>query len=588
MPGARAPPGLKRDPVASRKTVGGHSPYLTPSAKGRPHMSNLEVILVLLLGVVVTNGIAQALRGRIALPIIQIAFGALIGMTTEFGVKLEPELFFVLFLPPLLFLDGWRVPTEDLADNAVTILSLAFGLVFFTVLGIGFLLHVVVPPMPLPVCFALAAVLSPTDVVAAGAMMANVPVPQRMLRILQGEALFNDASGLVCLRLAIAAVMTGAFQAWDAVGTLIWTAAGGIAIGMASTWMISGAKSWVSSRIGEITSSQIIISLLIPYGAYLIADRLGCSAVLAAVAAGMVMSRMEIRGLVLPITRVQRSTVWETLQFALNGAIFLLLGEQFPAVLSHVGASMAEDGHRSIWWLGVYVGAVTLALAALRFVWVWVTVALWLGRHRSEIPGRRPNWRLTAAMSTAGVRGAVTLAGALSIPLALPDGSPFPARDLAILIAAGVIVASLILANLTLPRLLDGIRLPAARPDTRRAQAARLEAVKAAIAAVATAEKQHPGRQGDPLSAAASVADDYQRRQNRLSTEDVTTSEETRLGTQAALQEERRLRLLALHAERSAILRMARDRRISMDLARKLLRETDLMEASYEPLPDAP
>lgn len=547
-------------------------------------MRHFYIVLVLLLGVVVSHWIAGTLRGRVALPLVQIGLGGAIGQIGPFGVTLDPELFFVLFLPPLLFLDGWRVPTEDLSENAGTVLSLAFGLVFFTVLGIGYLLHVLVPAMPLSVCFALAAVVSPTDVVAAGAMVANVSVPRRMLRILQGEALFNDASGLVCLRLAVAATVTGTFQFWDALAELAWTAIGGVLIGAVLTWMVSGAKSWVTSRLGEVTSSQIIISLLVPYGAYLVADRAGCSAVLAAVSAGMVMSRLEVRGITLPITRIRRTTVWETLQFTLNGIIFLLLGEQLPNVLSNISASVAEDGHQSFGWLALYIAAITVALALLRFV--WVAAIIWLRRPGGEHIPARPNWRLVTAMSVAGVRGAVTLAGAMSIPLTINGDTAFPARDFVIFMAAGVIVASLVLANLTLPHLLRGVTLPAELGDTERALEARIQAAQAALAAVATAGTQRESKAGF-VAAAALVTGDYQRRLEQLSHDKEAAPQDDRVGAEKARQEECALRLLALRAERTAVVGMARKRHISNDLARMLLRETDLAEAYYLSPPES-
>ncbi|SCW55857.1 Na+/H+ antiporter [Ancylobacter rudongensis] len=547
-------------------------------------MHHFYIVLVLLLGVVVSHWIAGTLRDRVALPLVQIALGAALGRVGPFSVTLDPALFFLLFLPPLLFLDGWRVPTEDLLDNAGTVLSLAFGLVFFTVLGIGYPLHVLVPAMPLPVCFALAAVVSPTDVVAAGAMVANVPVPRRMLRILQGEALFNDASGLVCLRLAVAATVTGTFHFWDALAELAWTAIGGVLIGAALTWAVSGAKTWVSSQLGEVTSTQIIISLLVPYGAYLIADGAGCSAVLAAVSAGMVMSRLEVRGITLPMTRLRRTTVWETLQFTLNGIIFLLLGEQLPNVLANINASVAEDGHRSLAWLAGCITLITVALALLRFV--WVTAIIRLRRPGGDAIGGdaigpRPNWRLVAAMSVAGVRGAVTLAGAMSIPLTGYDGTAFPARDLVIVLAAGVIVTSLVLANLALPRLLRGVTSPLEPDGSKAALEARIQATQAALAAVATAGAERANPQTGFIAAAARVTGDYQRRLEHLSGHAEAAPKDDRGEMEQARQDERALRLLALRAERAAVIGMARKRHISNDLARTLMRETDLAETYY-------
>ncbi|MBB3772614.1 CPA1 family monovalent cation:H+ antiporter [Angulomicrobium tetraedrale] len=544
-------------------------------------MNAITIILVLIVGVVVTHWFSRALGGRIALPLVQIAAGAAIGLTTSFGVKLEPEMFFVLFLPPLLFLDGWRVPKQDLQDNAVTILALAFGLVFLTVLGVGLLLNLMIPAMPLPVCFALAAVLSPTDVVAATAMVTNVPIPRRVLRILEGEALFNDASGLVCLRLAVTVAMTGTFPIWSSIADLVWAAAGGIAIGLAFSRMISLAKMWIARRIGEDTSSQILISLLTPYGAYLLADAVHGSPVLAAVAAGIMMSRIELSAQTLAVTRIRRNAVWETLQFALNGSIFLLLGEQLPGIVARLHASSVESGHAGLGWLAMYVLAVSVALAVLRFGWVWVSITIWLRRHAEQAGGRRkPDWRLTLAMSTAGVRGAVTLAGALSLPLALPDGAPFPSRDLAILIAAGVILVSLLLANASLPSLLRGVSMPLEPHPDQQERDARIEAAKAAIAALARAGAVDGGAKGDSLAAVAQVADYYQHRLAQLQPEAQAL---TPAGT---LHEEERLHVVGLTAERAAIVNLARGHRITADLAHKLLREIDLAEEAFQTAAD--
>ncbi|MCK0206834.1 Na+/H+ antiporter [Starkeya koreensis] len=552
-------------------------------------MNTLSIILVLLAGVVATHWASRALGGRIALPLLQVAAGAAIGMTTGFGVRLEPELFFLLFLPPLLFLDGWRVPKRALQDNAATILSLAFGLVFFTVLGLGLLLHILLPATPLGVCFALAAVLSPTDVVAATSITTGSRIPPRLLGVLEGEALFNDASGLVCLRLAVTATMTGAFSPGPALAGLAWGACGGIALGIALSFAISAVKRQVARRIGEDTSSQILISLLTPYGAYLLADAAGTSAVLAAVAAGMTMSWIEVGGETLAVTRIRRNAVWETLQFALNGSIFLLLGEQLPDILRAVHAGAAESGHQggpaALGWLALYTLVLLLALAAFRFGWVWVSAMIWLRRHPAAPDGRRlPEWRLVSALSVAGVRGAVTLAGALSLPLFLPDGAPFPSRDLVICLAAGVILLSLAIANLALPRLLAGIRLPPAPAREAQEIAARIAATKAAIAALDKAREKG----GVDLDTYVLVAGQYEHRLAQLQppTPDAATAGKatsTDASPAPAIPHgEEKLHIAALRAERGAIVSLTRGRRLSTDLAHKLLREIDFAETAFE------
>jgi CPA1 family monovalent cation:H+ antiporter len=185
------------------------------SGKGKA-VQDVTLVLVLLLAVVISGTISRALPWPIPVPLVQIAFGAVLSIGTKQGIALNPDVFFLLFLPPLLFLDGWRIPKEDLFKDAPTILELALGLVVFTVVGMGFFIHWMIPAMPLAVAFALAAVLSPTDPIAVSAIAKRVPIPKRLMHILEGESLLNDASGLVCLRFAIAAALTGTFSLYDA------------------------------------------------------------------------------------------------------------------------------------------------------------------------------------------------------------------------------------------------------------------------------------------------------------------------------------------------------------------------------------
>lgn len=533
-------------------------------------MTDIRYILVLLAGVVLTNWVGRVLGDRVALPLIQVAAGAAIGSLTSFGAALKPEQFFLIFLPPLLFFDGWRVSKTDLAANAPLILSMALGLVVATVGCVGLMLHWLIPAMPLAVCFALAAVLSPTDVVAAGAVARHIPIPRGVLRLLEGEALFNDAAALICLRLAIAAVVTGTVPVLSSLAAFAWAAGGGIAIGIAFSWMVATAKAFMVRRAGEDTSGQILISLLIPYGAYLLAEAAASSAVLAAVAAGMMMSRIEVSGRALPLTRLRRVAVWETLQFTLNGVMFLLLGEQMPVILSGAARSIAEGGHRAVGWLGLYVAATVLALAALRFAWVLAALTWWPAGGGGGAPGTAPRWRSVAVMAFGGVRGAVTLAAALSLPLVVKDGVPFPARDLAVFIAAAVILVSLALANVALPVLLRGIALQPDVADAEEERAARAETLKAALDALAeTAQAQTA--EASPV--AMIVADHYRHRLDQLQVEGVD-------GGTAAWPEERRMHLLAIQAERRSIVSRVRERLIPVDLAHRLLRETDAEEVA--------
>lgn len=540
-------------------------------------MTIIATALILLFAVVISGIISRSLPFSLPLPLVQIALGACIGLVSNLRVTLEPDIFFLLFLPPLLFLDGWRIPADELAKDGWTVLELALGLVVFTVVGVGLFVHLMIPAMPLAVAFALASVVSPTDPIAVSAIAQRVPIPKRMMHILEGESLLNDASGLVCLRFAIAAALTGVFSIHEAFLTFLWLAIGGVAIGFAVTWAITRAKDWVSRQLGEESGSQILISLLIPFAAYLLAEHLHCSGILAAVAAGVTMSYVESSGKAEAITRIRRTTVWDMIQLSANGAIFVLLGEQLPQIISSAIETVRVTGHQNPWWLVAYVLAINAALALLRFVWVWVSLQFTLLRT-----GRRhasPSWRIIAAMSFAGVRGAITLAGVLTLPLTMSDGSAFPARDLAIFLAAGVIIVSLIAASIGLPAFLQGLRMPAEPTHEAEEDAARIAAAEAAIAEVERVQHTlSEGRRDADLyvTAASRIMEMYRQR----------IASRGKNGEEAALARrneriERDLRLAAVRAERSEIFRRRRKRQIDAETARKLIRELDLLEARY-------
>lgn len=541
-------------------------------------LESITLSLFLLLAVVVSGWLSRLSPISMPIPLVQIALGAVIALTTGAAVDLKPDVFFLLFLPPLLFYDGWKIPKEGLFRDKGTILQLALGLVVFTVLGIGLLIHWLIPEMPLGVAFALAAIISPTDPIAVSAIATRVPIPKRLMHILEGEALLNDASGLVCMRFAVAAVLTGSFSLVGAVGTFAWLAVGGIAIGIGVTWVITRVKNFITRRIGEESGSQVLISLLIPFGAYLLAEHFHCSGILAAVAAGMTMSYAEHRTQALPETRVRRNAVWETIQFTANGIIFVLLGEQLPSIAARAAQVVQVTGHDDPLWLIAYVVTINVALIALRFAWVWVALRFTLFRAaRKGEPVQKPSLRLIAATSLAGVRGAITLAGVLTIPFALSDGTAFPARTLVIFLAAAVIVVSLVLASVGLPFLLKGLKLPPEPKAQAEEDEARLEAAKAAIIAIEQFQKAMGlGPRDTELynDAGARVLDIYRR---RIESQALHGEEAKHLRKIEEI--ERKLRLTGIRAERDAFYQLSRSRALSDETMRKLVREADLVEA---------
>ncbi len=540
-------------------------------------MDIITAALSLLFAVVVGSLVSRILPLSLPLPIIQIALGACLGLIADLRVTLDPGIFFPLFLPPLLFLDGWRIPADELLKDCWIILELALGLVIFTVLGVGLFVHLMIPTMPLAVAFALAAVVSPTDPIAVSAIAQRAPVPKRMMHILEGEALLNDASGLVCLRFAVAAALTGTFSLHEAALTFLWVALGGVSIGVAVTGVVIRARDLVSQHLGEESGSQILISILMPFAAYLLAEHFHCSGILAVAAAGITMSIEENRGTAGAVTRIRRNTVWDMIQLSANGVIFVLLGEQLPRIVSGAIETVEATGHQNPWWLAVYVVAINAGLAALRFVWVWVSLQLMLFRL-----GRRsasPSWRIIASMSFAGVRGAITLAGVLTLPLVTNDGMAFPSHDLAIFLAAGVILVSMIVASAALPTLLRDLRMPVDTSDQVAEDAARIAAAEAAISEIERVQHRlADGRKNADVYVAAGsrIMELYRQRiENR-----------TKEGEEAALARlsekvERDLRLAAVRAERAEIFRRRRNRMIDAETARKLIRELDLVEARY-------
>lgn len=510
------------------------------------------------------------------LPLVQIALGFALVLYTGESIPLDPHVFFLLFLPPLLFLDGWRIPKDELFRDGAMVLELALGLVVFTVLGVGLFLHWLVPSMPYATAFALAAILSPTDPIAVSAIAQRAPIPKRMMHILEGESLLNDASGLVCMRFAVAAALTGAFSLKSAVLTFTWLALGGLAIGVALTWVVTRVKAMATRRFGEDAGASIVTSVLIPFASYLTAEHFNASGILAAVAAGISMTFFESRTM-MATTRVQRRAFWDTVQFILNGAIFVLLGEQLPALLERSIETVRDTGHHNPWWLVVYVLAVNLALAAMRFTWVWASmrISAYHARRRGEMPAPI-DWRTVAAMSLAGVRGALTLVGVLTLPLTLSDGSPFPARDLSVFLAAGVILLSMLAASFALPRLLRDLKLPDDEHDQDEGPA-RAAAATAAIHAIERElhalahERSNAALYAD---VAARLMDEYRRHL----TQPTSTHAEARTA-QLAREIERKLRSVGLDAERATYRRLRGEGTLDDTTLHRLDRELDLAAA---------
>jgi CPA1 family monovalent cation:H+ antiporter len=538
-------------------------------------MQTAYTVLILLMLVSVSRLVGRVIP--LPLPLVQIAAGALLAWPTlGLHVALDPELFLFLFLPPLLFSDGWRMPKRELWRLRGPVLTLAVGLVLFTVVGAGYFIHWLLPTIPLPVAFALAAVLSPTDAVAVSAIAQN-RLPTPLMHMLQGEALMNDASGLVTFKFALAAAVTGAFSLANASLTFVLVAVGGLAVGVALSWLVGRLRAWMIARGWDDPATHVVFMLLLPFAAYVLAERLGASGILSAVAAGMMQSWLDL----LPrqtSTRLLNRSVWSLLEFAFNGLIFLLLGLQLPDIIKAV-VSHEPSLWPTLFYRCLDVLAIFLALVLLRFVWVqsiW-RLSVLLRRLRgkgdlTQVPTARSCWLLTVG----GVRGAVTLAGVMSVPM-LMGTEAFPERDLLIFIAAGVILLSLVAACIALPLLLRGIEKS---PDDKRRQEVRdawRKTAEAAIHALETEEVIPQDAAQAALSAElkARIMSEYRHQLEVFN----DSAEAQALAFQMDLLE-RRLRLKALRAQRLELYSLSRQHQIGDDVLREVLGELDLSEAN--------
>lgn len=542
-------------------------------------MQTAYTVLILLMLVSVSRLVGRVIP--LPLPLVQIAAGALLAWPTlGLHVALDPELFLFLFLPPLLFSDGWRMPKRELWRLRGPILTLAVGLVLFTVVGAGYFIHWLLPSIPLPVAFALAAVLSPTDAVAVSAISQN-RLPTPLMHMLQGEALMNDASGLVTFKFALVAALTGVFSLADASLTFVLVAVGGLAIGVALSWLVGRLRAWMIARGWDDPATHVVFMLLLPFAAYVLAERLGASGILSAVAAGMMQSWLDL----LPrqtSTRLLNRSVWSLLEFAFNGLIFLLLGLQLPDIIK------AVTSHEATLWPTLFyrcldVIAIFLVLLVLRFIWVqsiWrLSGLLRRLRGKSEltlVPTARSCWLLTVG----GVRGAVTLAGVMSVPLLMAPGQAFPERDLLIFIAAGVILLSLVAACIALPLLLRGIEKS---PDDKRRGEVRDAWKKTAEAAIHALEAEEAA-DAAPLDAAqAALAAELKARimsEYRHQLEVFNDSAEAQALALQMDHLERKLRLKALRAQRLELYSLSRHHQIGDDVLREVLADLDMSEAN--------
>ena len=436
-------------------------------------MDHIEVFLIgLFVAVAGLSTLAQRLS--VPYPIVLVLGGlAMAAIPGLPEVELEPDLVLVIFLPPLLFYAAFNTSLRDLRADARGISLTSVGLVLVTTCAVAVVSHAVIDGMPWAMAFALGAIVSPTDPVAATAIMRRLGVPRRLVTIVEGESLVNDASALIAYRVAVAAAVGGTFSLADAALDFVVAVAGGVAVGLVVAWVIGEVRRRLDDPPVEIT-----VSLLTGYAAYVPAEALELSGVLAAVTAGLYIGRIspEISSARM---RIRGFSAWEVLVFLLNATLFLLIGLQLNTILD----GLAEYSTGELLGYGALIAG---AVIVMRFVWVFTTpyVIRALDRRPSQRERRvGPAPRVVTAWS--GMRGAVSLAAALALPLQTDAGAPLPQRDLILFLTFAVIMATLVLQGLTLPALIRYLGVRDDGMDREREEIrARLAAARAALAAL--------------------------------------------------------------------------------------------------------
>src|SRR5260221_8392726 len=422
-----------------------------------------EIFVGLLLAVAVLALLARKLT--IPYPILFVVGGLLLGLIPKLPkARLDPELVFLFFLPPLLFPAALFTSWRDFRANLRPISLLAIGLVLFTTVAVAYLAHYFMA-LPLAAGFVLGAIISPPDAIAATAIADRLKVPRRIVTILEGERLVNDATALVAYRFALVAVVTGSFSLAHASVQFFVVGIGGILVGLVAGWLGEQFHKRVDDAPIEIT-----VSLLTPFVAYLAAERFGFSGVLAVVTGGLYLG-MRMPELLSFRTRLRGGPVWEMVEFLLNGFVFILIGLQLPEVVS------ALSGHsipvqRLVW----YALFISLAVIVIRILWVFPATylpRLLFKKHCKHDP--YPKWQHVTIVAWTGMRGVVSLAAALALPNKIRDGSPFPGRDLILFLTFIVILATLVVQGWSLPLLIRGLGIKDDGSMEKAEREARLE-----------------------------------------------------------------------------------------------------------------
>jgi len=510
------------------------------------------VLLGLLAAGAALLAIAQVVK--VPYPILLVLGGLALGFVPGMpSIELSPDLVLVAFLPPLLYGAAFFTPLRELRANAGSITTLAVGLVLATTVAVAVVAHEVIPGMTWPTAFVLGAIVSPTDPTAATAIAQRLGLPRRLIAIIEGESLVNDGTALVVYRVAVVAVVTGSFSLASASASFVLNVIGGILVGLAAGIVIRQVRRRLNNPPVEIT-----ISILSGYFAYLPAHALDVSGVLAAVTVGVYMGWYTPE-LTTSQTRLQGQAVWEIVFLGLNAVLFALVGLQLPAILDELSAA------RSTGELLGYAALVTAVVVLVRFA--WVVVAAYMPRMMRADDG--PPWKGAVVLSWSGMRGAVSLAAALALPLTTDADAAFPNRDLIVFLTFGVILGTLVVQGLTLPGLIRWLDLEDDGLAEKEEAKARIRAAEAALARL----DELVDEDWVNPDTAERMRGLYGFRRDRFRSRFDPESDGAIEGQSLSYQ---RLRRELLEAERQELRRLRLEGRIDDDVVRRVQRDLDL------------
>ncbi len=520
-------------------------------------MENVTIIILLL--IVITALAEVADRIKIPYPILLVLVGIAISLVPGLPViSLDPDIVFLIFLPPILYGAAWTTSWPDFKAAKRSISLLAIGCVLFTTTMIAVIAHYFIPGFEWPESFVLGAIISPPDAVAATSATKGLSIPRRIITILEGESLVNDATGLIAYKYGIAAAATGTFIFWLATINFLYVAIVGIVVGL----LLGQVFKWIHKITPDNAINDTTLTFLAPYIAYLLAENIHVSGVLSVVSCGLFLSwnSSEIFN---HQSRLNAVSVWNTVIFILNGLIFIFIGLQLPVVLKHI------ENHSTL-TLIAYGSLISIATIVMRIVWVYPGAYLprWVSRTvRAREP--KPDPRQVSIVAWSGMRGVVSLAAALALPLMVTDKIPFPNRDMIIFLTFSVIFATLVLQGLTLPYLIKWLKLKPSEEEVHEEKQARLKIVNRVIEHIE--ENYSIGLSDEVLN---QIKTKYEIRSLRIHRD----NNQGRL-TIDQVTDFHRVQKEILKVERGILISMRKEGQISEEALRKIEYELDLEES---------